>query len=324
MKKLIVLFVSLLPLAAPAQLVTGLEGASGSAVGPDRALYVTEGAVGRISRVNTRTGEVTTFAEGLPPSLIGIGGAIDVAFIGDTAYALVTLVGFPFDANGIDGIYRIDGPNSFTIVADLGAFSASNPPMTPFDLPNGVQYALDNYRGGFLVTDGHHNRVLRVKLDGTVTEFRGFDNIVPTGLAIAGKTVYMAQAGANPHLPEDGKIVAFGPRSPTVTEVASGAPLLVDVEFGRGRELFALSQGIWDGAGAGSPALPDTGALVEVNREGGFTTVVDGLSLPTSLEIISNTAYVVTLDGKVWKFDNISDRGSHHDSHHGSHHDDRD
>src|SRR5881227_5925 len=48
-------------------LVTGLEGATGSTVGPDGALYVTEGAAGRISRVDPQTGEKTTFASGLPP-----------------------------------------------------------------------------------------------------------------------------------------------------------------------------------------------------------------------------------------------------------------
>src|SRR5688500_4542822 len=65
-----------------ALLVTGLEGASGSTLGPGGALYVTEGAAGRISRVDPQTGEITTFASGLPTAIAGIGGAIDVAFIG--------------------------------------------------------------------------------------------------------------------------------------------------------------------------------------------------------------------------------------------------
>jgi len=62
-----------------------------------------------------------------------------------------------------------------------------------------------------------------------------------------------------PHLPENGKVVSFGPNSPTVTNIASGAPLLVDVEFGRGQMLFALSQGNFSDDSAGSPALPNTG-----------------------------------------------------------------
>jgi sugar lactone lactonase YvrE len=290
----------------PTQLLTGLEGGSGSTVGPGGALYVTESAAGRISRVDPKTGDITTFASGLPKSIIGLGGAMDVAFIGKTAYALVTLVGSDVGGSDIVGIYRVDGPDSFTVVADIGAFALSNPPKTPFDVPTGLQYALETYRGGFLVTDGHHNRVLRVTRDGEVTELIAFGNIVPTGLEVKGKTVYMAEAGAVPHEPEDGKVVSFGPKSLTATEVASGASLLVDVEFGRGRNLYALSQGVFGGGPPGAPAQPNTGSLVKVNGNGTFTVVADSLDRPTSLEFIRNTAYVVTLSGEIWKLNGVS------------------
>ncbi len=58
--------------------VTGLQGATGSTIGPGGALYVTEGAAGRISRVDPQTGEITTFASGLPKMIpaVGVGGAI--------------------------------------------------------------------------------------------------------------------------------------------------------------------------------------------------------------------------------------------------------
>jgi hypothetical protein len=289
---------------------TGLESAKGSTVGPDGALYVTEGAVGRISRVDPLTGEVTTFASGLPPAIISIGGAIiggaiDVAFIDNIAYALVTLVSPDVGGSDVDGIYRIDGPDSFTVVADIGEFNLANPPPTPFVVPTGLQYALQTYRGGFLVTDGHLNRVLRVTLDGEVTVLIAFDNIVPTGLEVRGNTIYMAEAGPVPELPQDGKVVSFGPNSPTATEVASGAPLLVDVEFGGGR-LYALSQGIFPvGGDPGSPALPNTGALVKVNGDGTFTVITEPLDRPTSLEFIGNTAYVVNLTGEIWKIDGV-------------------
>jgi hypothetical protein len=295
------------------QLLTGLEGGSGSTVGPDGALYVTESAAGRISRVDPRTGEITTFASGLPKSIVGIGGAIDVAFIGGTAYALVTLVGPDVGGSDIVGIYRIDGPNSFTVVADIGEFASNNPPGTPFDVETGVQYALETYRGEFLVTDGHHNRVYRVTRAGEVSVLIAFGNIVPTGLETSGNTIYMAEAGPVPHLPQDGKMVSFKAKSPSATEVvASGAPLLVDVEFGRGRDLYALSQGDFGGGPAGSPAMPNTGSLVKVNGDGTFSTVVGPrtvvgpLNQPTSVEFIGNTAYVVTLTGEIWKVENPS------------------
>jgi hypothetical protein len=294
--------------ATAAQLVTGLQGASGSAVGPGGALFVTEGAAGRISRIDPQTGAVTTFASGLPPAIIPIGGAIDLAFLGGTAYALVTLVGFEFGGSSVVGIYRIDGPESFTIIADIGAFNVANPPAIPFaiDFPTGLQYAIEVYRGGFLVTDGHLNRVLHVTRDGQISVFREFDNTVPTGLAVSGNTIYMAEAGAVPHHPEDGRVVAFSPHSPAVAVVATGAPLAVDVELGRGRALFALAQGDWDEEFPGSPALPHTGVLLRVEADGSMSAVAQGLDRPTSFQIIGNTAYVVTLTGEVWRIDHVA------------------
>jgi hypothetical protein len=295
----------------PVKIVSGLAGGSGSTVGPGGALYVPEPAAGRISRVDPRTGQVTTFATGLPPLIpaIGVGGAMDVEFLHGRAYALVTLVGPDVGGTGVVGIYRMDGPNSFTPIADIGAFSLANPPTTNFFVPTGVQYAMERYGDGFLVTDGHHNRVLRVTRKGVVSEFIAFDNIVPTGLEVAGGLVFMSQAGPVPHTPEEGRILAFGPWRHVVWEVASGAPLLVDVELGRHYDLFALSQGTWNGVAEGSPALPFTGSLVEAKLDGSFRVVADRLNIPTSLEIIGDTAYVVSLVGEIWRIDDISRRG---------------
>ena len=290
----------------PAQrLVTGLEGSLGSTIGPAGALYVAESAAGRISRIDPKTGDVTTFASGLPVSSAG-GGVYDVAFLGETAYALVTFVGPDVGGSDVVGIYRIDGPDSSTVIADIGAFAIANPPNTDFFVPTGVQYSIQTYHGAFLVADGHHNRVLHIARNGEITEFKAFDNIVPTGLASAGNTVYMAEAGPVPHLPENGKVVSFGPKSPTVTTVASGARLLVDVEFNHGRTLFALSQGFWDGENEGDPAEPNTGSLVKVNHDGTFTQITDGLDRPTSLEFIHNTAYIVTITGEIWTIEDVA------------------
>jgi hypothetical protein len=325
----------LLPLMATAQvqlpLSEPLVGTQGSTVGPDGALYVTERLAGRISRVDPWTGHVSTFAEGLPvPAIdIGVGGATDVAFIDGVAYALVTVVGPGLDeicvfvlgeapgcaGTDVVGIYRIDGPSSVSLVADIGTFSSNNPPPTGFFLGQGVQYSIEPFRGGLLVADGHHNRVLWVSPEGYISEFKVFGNIVPTGLEVHGKTVLMAEAGPIPHVPADGKVIAIDAKSGDSWEIASGAPLLVDVEFGLGRSLYALAQGEWCPPGEtpptcgkmdGAPAEPNGGSLVQVNADGSFSEIAGGLNLPTSLEFIGNTAFIVNLAGEIWVIEDVS------------------
>jgi len=292
------------PLTGHAQFVTGLQGAAGSTVGPGGDIYVTEGLVGRVSRVDPRSGAVTTFAEGLPPSVIGVGGAADVAFIGDTGYVLVTLVSL--FSGAVDGIYRIDGPNSYTVIADLGAYTLANPSAGPWDIPTGVQWSIEPYRGGLLVSEAHHNRVLWVSQDGEIRELKAFGNVVPTGMEVLGSTVYLALTGPAPHEPEDGQVVSFDPESDSVQLEASGARLLLDVESGRGRSLFALSQGQWNGQFPGSPAIENDGALWEINADGSLRLVAGGIDRPTSLEIIGNDAYVVTLTGDIVRIGKIA------------------
>ena len=282
--------------ADPSLLTAGLSGGAGSAIGPDGALYVTEPVSGEVSRVDRRTGVTSTFVSGLPVQQPGTpGGALDVAFRGRTAYVLVSLA----DPQ-VSGLYRVSRDGVPRPVADIGAWSIAHPPKTDYFVPSGLQYAMEPYRRGFLVTDGHHNRVLYVTLDGSITQVRAFGNVVPTGLETVGRTVLVAQAGPVPHLPRDGRVVAFTPWRPGTREVASGGRLLVDVEKGRGG-LYALAQGHFTpGNPEGSPADPDTGQVMKAGRHGVLRAVAAGLDRPTSFEIVGRTAYVVTLDGEVW------------------------
>jgi sugar lactone lactonase YvrE len=291
---------------------------TGSTIGPDGALYVTDGSAGKVLRIDRRSGRVTTYAKGLPKKAFptDIGGPVDVVFVGRTAYVLVTLVsgvaaGEPFgNPNDKNGIYRIGRHGRSTLVADIGGWSVDHPPTPAFFVDTGVQYAMERYRGGFLVTDGHHNRVLRVGRNGSINEIATFGNVVPTGLEVTRHRVFITQAGPIPHRPEDGKVLALHRRS-NPTEVASGASMLIDVERGPHGKLYALSQGQWDGVGEGSPAKPNTGRLVIVKRDGSLKPVVDRhgrelvLDRPTSMEFVGHTAYVVSVVGNVYKIANL-------------------
>lgn len=284
-------------------LASGLTNTIGGVIGPDGALYVPEGATtGKVTRVDLTTGATTTLVSGLPTS--GFGGAIDVAFVGTTAYVLVTVV----DPPAIVGIYRVDDADSTTLIADLGAYSLANQPDYPIEVATGVQFAIEPVSTGFIVSDGHFNTVLHVTMAGVITELVTFGNEVPTGLDVSGSTAYLSLIGPVPHIPADGKVVSFNLSSPSVvTTVASGVSFVVDVEVGPNGVLYALAQGDSPGiVPPGSPAAPASGKLLRVNADGTFSVLVTGLDLASSLHFVGDTAYVVTLNGEVWKIANVS------------------
>lgn len=283
---------------------------SGSTIGPDGALYVTDGSEGRIRRVDLPGGNVTTYLDGLPKAIPGVigGGVADIAFHGRTAYLLVTGVGDSFGGSAIEGIYRVDrigGERRATPIADLGTWSREHPPASPsYVIPTGYTYAMEKYHDGFLVTDAHHNRVLRVRLSGEISVFHDFAaNVVPTGLEHVGNVTLVGLAGPVPHTPATGRVVAVGRRGGPAVPVAAGAPLLVDVEVGARHGLYGLGQGDWpygdEPDKQGYPAAPGTGRLMRADHRGQFRTVASGLDRPTTFELVGNTAYVVTLTGKV-------------------------
>ena len=202
------------------------------------------------------------------PAVAG-GGAVDVAFLGGTAYVIVTgvepeLGGQP---GAVDGLYRVNPDGSTSVIADIGAWSIAHPPQTAFDLATGFLYAMQPFHDGFLVTDGHHNRVLRVRLNGEISEVVALANVVPTGLETSGHKVYFAEAGPVPHIPETGRVLALNVRTHQATPLASGARLAVDVELGPKHTLYVLSQGVWDWpnipVNAGLPASRTPGSCSE-------------------------------------------------------------
>jgi hypothetical protein len=109
-------------------------------------------------------------------------------------------------------------------------------------------------------------------------------------------------------VPHAGKVIAVSPRLPAAAEIASGAPRVVDVEFGRDCRHYALSQGIWtlppDPRNAGAPASPDTGSSsVSVAMDGSWRS-----GWPRSPDVRAfarGNAYVVTLTGMVLKISGI-------------------
>jgi len=323
-------------------LVSGLLQPRGIAFGSDGMIYVAEagtggdtdfevepgvvvqnGFTGRISKVDPDTGARTTVADGLPsqasPELGEAVGPADVAFIGSTLYYLQTHggegYGFPDNPTGI---YRIDSSGNAHLVANIGAFNIANPTEAIIDGSQtdvevgGNPYAMDVHAGNFYVTDGNHNRLLRVSTSGSITEITEFpDHPVSTGLDFGTDGfAYVSYLGKGPFFPEDGKVVKVNLSTGVITELASGQPWLTDVEFGPGGKLYATQFN-------NVPALSDDavgpfkGTLLTVDTSSGaITPLVTGLSFATFVEFNGDTAYVtnwsVTAVGEIVKIENFS------------------
>ncbi len=85
--------------------------------------------------------------------------------------------------------------------------------------------------------------------------------------------------------------------------------MIVDVEEGCHRRLYGLLQGHWNlepiPENEGTPAGPNTGEIVAVGADVTFTTVVSGQDQPTSLELVGNVGFVVTLTGTILRIDGL-------------------
>jgi hypothetical protein len=297
---------------------TALSGAgAGSTVGPDGAIYVPNSINGTVVRIDPNTGAERVIGTGLPLPNGGF-GAWDVVFRGSTAYALVTLAGSDIGQDAVMGVYRLGKDGTFSVFADIGSWAIAHPPTDPdWFLPQGVQYSMEVWRDGFLVTDAHYAKVYRIDGRGTVSELVVFDStdVVPLGLEVSKGNIYLSTAGPIPHLPSTAEINQIH-RGGSVGVVGGWGPdytgnrgLIVDVEAGRRGQLFGLLQGYWDlppiDENEGFPAAPNTGEIVSVDADGFFHTVVGELNQPTSLEIVGHTAFVVTLSGTVLRIDGI-------------------
>jgi hypothetical protein len=159
--------------------------------------------------------------------------------------------------------------------------------------------------GNFYVSDGNHNRLTKSDTSGTVTSVTEFPNHpVSTGIAdTASGPFYVGYLGQGPFLPEAGKVVTVAPLTGTITEIASGVPMITDVAVS-GANVYALS--------FAAGFAPFTGSIQKVNADGTMSTLVSGLTFATAMMFDGNTLYV-TDDGlsalgggKLVKIENFS------------------
>jgi hypothetical protein len=340
-----------------------LDAPRGLRFGPDGALYVAEGGTGgtnstgptkttpalceqvpppvgpytggpnaRISKIDS-SGNRTTVASGFPSTQDAMGdiiGVADVAFIGNTLYALVSgggcSHGNPSISTGIAKVDRSSG--KWSLIADVGAFLKTHPAefesAGDFE-PDGTLYSMIAVDGVLLTVEPNHGQVFGVTTDGKIGEVIDISasegHIVPTSIAAWHDSLYVGNLNLFPINPQWARVLTIAKPGHLGDELAPGfdAPkqvgrivnskagftTVVAVDFGPDGLLYALELS----TAAGNP-MPGTGKVVRVKHSGDIEDVVTGLSVPAGMTFgpdgrlyVSNWGAAGPGAGTILKFD---------------------
>lgn len=295
---------------------TGFNNPRGLKFGPDGKLYVAEGGPGgsgstvgdckqvvapvgpytgsatggRISRVGSngvRTTVTNKFPSSQTAATLGslVSGVADIAFIGNTLYALTAGGGCSHGVRQFpNGIYRVHSDGSTSLVANLSAFQKSHPVAQPeaddFE-PDGTWWSMRVVDGAFYAVEPNHGELVRVSTSGEIKRVIDISasqgHIVPTALAHRGDDFYVGNLGTFPISTGSSKILKIEQDGSNIHAVVWGLTTVLGIAFHNDR-MYVLENTV----GEPSPT-PGHGDIVRVSPSGTKTVVVSGLALPTAM-----------------------------------------
>lgn len=294
--------------------ISGLSNPRGLSWGPDGMLYVADAGIGGddvlveaegFTALGGETSAVVAIADGCAtPVAEGIHsvlwqeagwiwGAMDVEFLNDTLYVLVSGSGPTWGTpDGVSGIYQVNDDGSVTLAADLGNWLPDNPPA--FAAPDyagqdGSEFDMEPYGDAFLVSVADGGQIIKAVPGGEISLFADLSegHLVPTGIAVdADMNAYVGFETTPPYPEGASKVVQITPDG-TVTDFWTGLTAVTDVELGPDGILYAAEMSINNSDKA--PFLnSDSGRIVRQTGPDSLEAVVTDAPPPVGLGFDGN------------------------------------
>jgi hypothetical protein len=306
---------------------TGLVNPRGLKFGPDGKLYVAEGgfpvpptigappglgglcsagadgpgeyfgsATGsRISRIDAH-GHVETFVDGLPSSQAeGLAsGVADVAFIGNTLYAIFAGAGCSHGVPSIpNGVIRVNPNRSWTMIANLSAFQQAHPVANPTDPitgdfePDGTWYSMIAVRGDLYAIEPNHGELDKITPSGAISRVVDISasqgHVVPTVVTQHG-VFYVSNLGRFDSDAINTQSVYHITPSGNIKVVATGLSKVLGIAFDGRARMYVLESSFSTSDPFPEPA---TARLIRILPNGTQEVLIDGssgiLSVPAGM-----------------------------------------